>query len=66
MKQIQDKWLRMREKYQEEKAKQGEINVAPSTLTPWYEIFDNIFGNFLESKVCQMGHIKGCIWNMKR
>jgi hypothetical protein len=56
----------MREKYQEEKAKQGEINVAPSTLTPWYEIFDNIFGNFLESKVCQMGHIKGCIWNMKR
>jgi hypothetical protein len=34
----------MREKYQKEKTKQGETNVAPSTLTPWYDIFDNIFG----------------------
>jgi hypothetical protein len=35
----------MREKYQQEKAKQGDIYVALSMWTPWYEIFDNIFGS---------------------
>jgi hypothetical protein len=34
----------MRSTYYEEKLKQEEIGAPPSTWTPWYEIFNNIFG----------------------
>ena len=34
----------MRSTYAEEKVKQEETGAPPSTWTPWYEIFDNIFG----------------------
>jgi hypothetical protein len=40
----------MKEKYKEERTKQGEISVAPSTWTPWYEIFDNTFGSSFKIK----------------
>ena len=33
----------MRTTYQEEKTKQAQTGVPPSSWTPWYEIFDNIF-----------------------
>ena len=42
--QTRDKWNKMRSTYAEEKVKQEETGALPSTWTPWYEIFDNIFG----------------------
>ena len=41
--QARDKWNKMRSTYQEEKTKQVQIGILPSSWTPWYEIFDNIF-----------------------
>ena len=41
--QAQDKWNKMRTTYQEEKTKQTQTGVPPSSWTLWYEIFDSIF-----------------------
>jgi hypothetical protein len=43
-KQVRDKWNKMKDKFTQEKKKIGQTGSAPSDWTPWYEIFDNMYG----------------------
>ena len=54
-----DKLNKMRTTYKEEKTKQAQTGVPPSSWTPWYEIFDNIFAGTAKTNSIPYGVDQG-------